>query len=45
MAFLVVQARPGPVVPLVLHPRRGIGLETIRVEDSLYYRRRLAENN
>lgn len=45
MAFLVVQVRPGPVVPLMRHPRRVIGLEPIRVEDSLYYRRRLAEND
>lgn len=45
MAFILVQARPGLAVPMERDPRRSIGSEPVRVEESPYYRRRLAEGD
>lgn len=46
MACIEVQARPGLVVPMERDPRRHIGSGgPVRVEDSPYYRRRLADGD
>lgn len=44
--YITVQARPGVNVPQEHHPRRHITSEApVQVEDSPYYRRRMADGD